>query len=161
MPAADVPVGKDENDNQVVRKVGKLPTFAFTPKSHQDLMLALDLLDVKRAVRIGGFRTYILKNQAVLLEQALLNYALSLLVADGFTAMSAPSLVKQKTMWSTGYFPWGSQDHYRTQDEQILAGTAEVALTAFHAGETLLERDLPIKMVGISPCFRQIGRAHV
>ncbi len=160
VPAADVPVGKDENDNQVVRKVGKLPTFAFTPKSHQDLMLALDLLDVKRAVRIGGFRTYMLKNQAVLLEQALLNYALSLLVADGFTAMSAPSLVKQETMWGTGYFPWGSQDHYRTQDEQILAGTAEVALTAFHAGETLLERDLPIKMVGISPCFRREVGTH-
>jgi seryl-tRNA synthetase len=118
-------------------------------------MLDLDLLDIKRAVNLGGFRTYILKNQAVILEQALLNYALNLLVAQGFTPMTAPVLVKPETMAGTGYFPWGEQDHYYTQDASVLAGTAEVALTAFHAGETLREKDLPVKMVGISPCFRR------
>jgi seryl-tRNA synthetase len=58
-------------------------------------------------------------------------------------------------MWGTGYFPWGSEDHYKTQDGQILAGTAEVALTAYRMGETLNEKDLPIKMCGLSPCFRR------
>lgn len=160
VPAADVPVGKDESGNQVVRQVGELPKFAFTPRPHQELMLSLDLLDIKRAVNIGGFRTYMLKNQAVLLEQALLNYALSLLVAQGFSPMSAPSLVKEEMMWGTGYFPWGQADHYYTQDQQILAGTAEVALTAYHAGEIIAAKDLPIKMVGISPCFRREVGTH-
>lgn len=154
-PAADVPVGPDESGNVVARTVGELPQFGFEPKSHQELMEDLNLLDTKRATEIGGFRSYFLKNDAVLLEQALLNYAMRLLVDEGFTAMTAPILVKPEAMWGTGYFPWGQEDHYKTQDDQILAGTAEVALTAFHQGETLTEKDLPIKMVGISPCFRR------
>lgn len=154
-PAADVPVGPDESGNVVARTVGELPQFGFEPKSHQELMEDLNLLDTKRATEIGGFRSYFLKNEAVLLEQALLNYAMRLLVDEGFTAMTAPILVKPEAMWGTGYFPWGQEDHYKTQDDQILAGTAEVALTAFHQGETLTEKDLPIKMVGISPCFRR------
>lgn len=155
VPAEDVPVGPDESGNEVERQVGKLPTFDFTPKPHHELMENLNLLDTKRAVRIGGFRSYFLRNEAVLLEQALLQYALQKLVAEGFEAMTAPVLVNEETMWGTGYFPWGNEDHYKTQDDQYLAGTAEVALTAFRAGETLTEKDLPVKMVGISPCFRR------
>ncbi len=155
VPADDVPVGPDESGNQVVRQEGTKPNFTFKPKAHGELMEALDLLDTKRAVKIGGFRTYMLKNEAVLLEQALLNYALGLLVKEGFTPMSAPSLVHREAMVGTGYFPWGQQDHYYTQDEQILAGTAEVALTSYYQGETLSYKDLPIKMAGISPCFRR------
>lgn len=155
VPANDVPVGKDESGNVVDRKVGDIPTFEFEPKPHQVLMENLDLLDTTHAVEIGGFRSYFLKNEAVILEQALLQYAMRKLIADGFTAMTAPVLVNEKMMWGTGYFPWGSEDHYKTQDGQILAGTAEVALTAYRAGETLTEADLPIKMVGISPCFRR------
>lgn len=155
VPAQDVPVGKDEAGNQVVRQVGEKKQFDFPVKCHEELMENLDLLDTKRAVRIGGFRSYILKNEAVLLEQALLNYALAILVKEGFTPMSPPVLVKKEAMVGTGYFPWGKQDHYYTQDEQILAGTSEVALTSFYSGETLYEKDLPIKMVGISPCFRR------
>jgi len=160
VPAADVPVGPDESGNQVIRQEGHKPQFAFKPKAHDELMEALDLLDTKRAVKIGGFRTYMLKNQAVLLEQALLNYALKLLVDEGFTPMSAPSLVHREAMVGTGYFPWGQQDHYYTQDEQILAGTAEVALTSYHQGEVLSYKDLPIKMAGISPCFRREVGTH-
>jgi seryl-tRNA synthetase len=155
VPAADVPIGADETSNQVIRQVGAKPKFDFTPKPHHELMVDLDLLDTKRAVRLGGFRTYILKNQALILEQALLNYALQLMIEAGFTPMSAPVLVNQATMIGTGYFPWGEQDHYYTQDQQILAGTAEVALTAYHTGEILTAKQLPIKMVGISPCFRR------
>jgi seryl-tRNA synthetase len=155
VPAADVPIGKDETGNIVERQAGKIREFDFQPKSHQELMEALDLVDTKQAVEIGGFRSYFLKNQAVLLEQALLRYALDLLYQDGFTLMTAPVLVNEKSMWGTGFFPWGKEDHYQTQDEQILAGTAEVAVTSFYAGQTLAEKDLPIKMAGISPCFRR------
>jgi seryl-tRNA synthetase len=118
-------------------------------------MESLDLLDTKRATAIGGFRSYFLKNDAVLLEQALLNFALQMMAKKGFSPMTAPVLVNTDAMWGTGYFPWGQEDHYKTQDEQILAGTSEVALTAYRQGETLAEKDLPIKMVGISPCFRR------
>ncbi len=155
VPAADVPVGKDETGNQVIRQVGEKIKFNFPAKTHEELMEALDLVDVKRAVKIGGFRSYILKNEAVLLEQALLNFALKILVEEGFTPMTVPVLVKKEAMTGTGYFPWGKQDHYYTQDEQILAGTSEVALTSFHSGEVLREKDLPVKMAGISPCFRR------
>lgn len=155
VPAHDVPIGKDESGNVVVRQVGELPKFDFEPKPHQELMETLDMVDTKRAVNIGGFRSYFLKGQAVLLEQALLRYALDLLIKEGFTPMTAPVLVNEEAMWGTGYFPWGQEDHYVTQDNQFLAGTAEVALTAYRQNEVLTEKDLPYKMVGISPCFRR------
>lgn len=154
-PAQDVPVGKDESGNQVVKQVGEPTQFDFEPKPHQELMESLDLLDTKRATKIGGFRSYFLRNQAVLLEQALLQYAMQMMVRQGFTPMTAPILVNAPAMWGTGYFPWGQEDHYKTQDDQILAGTSEVALTSFYMDETLTEAQLPIKIVGISPCFRR------
>lgn len=155
VPAQDVPIGKDESGNVVQREVGEKPKFDFEPKEHYELMENLGLLDTKRAVRVGGFRSYFLKNDALLLEQAVLNYALKLLNEGGFTPMSAPILVNEEVMWGTGYLPWGNEDHYKTQDDQFLAGTAEVALTAYRMGETLNEKELPYKMCGLSPCFRR------
>ncbi len=155
LPADDVPVGQDEAGNQVVRQEGTPPIFDFPVLPHQELMERLDLLDTTQAAQIGGFRSYFLKNEAVLLEQAILNYALKLMITEGFTPMTAPILVNDQVMTGTGYFPWGHDDHYRTQDNSILAGTSEVALTSYWMGETLNEKDLPIKMVGISPCFRR------
>ncbi len=154
-PASDVPIGKNEKDNVVDRQVGSLPKFSFTPKSHEQLMLDLDLLDSKRAVRIAGSRAYFLKNDAVLLERALLNYALDKLIKVGFTPFSVPWMVNKDALWGTGYFPWGIEDHYTTQDNQGLIGTAEVSLTAYRQDELLQESELPYKMVGISPCFRR------
>lgn len=155
VPAADVPVGKDESSNQVVRQEGKVRDFDFTPQTHEEIMKKLDWLDTNRATKIAGFRGYFLKNDALLLEQALLLYALSIMKKHGFTPMSAPVLVNREAMYGTGYFPWGAEDHYYTQDGQILAGTAEVALTSYYGGEILREKDLPIKICGISPCFRR------
>jgi seryl-tRNA synthetase len=155
VPAADVPIGPDESANQVVRKEGTVPEFGFAPKPHHELMENLGMLETKRAVKIGGFRTYFLQNDGYLLEQAILRYAMDMMLKQGFMPLGAPVLVTPEAMSGTGYFPWGKEDHYKTQDNQILAGTAEVALTAYHRDETLNESDLPIKMVGISPCFRR------
>lgn len=155
VPAADVPIGKDESSNQVVRQEGTKRDFAFTPKPHEEIMKNLDWLDTERATKIAGFRGYFLKNEALFLEQALLLYALSIMKKHGFTPMSAPILVNKEAMFGTGYFPWGAEDHYYTQDGQILAGTAEVALTSYYGGELLREKDLPIKICGVSPCFRR------
>ena len=153
--AVDVPIGKDESGNQVVRQVGEKTQFAFEPRDHEQLMLMNDLLDLKRAVRIAGFRAYFLKNQAGMLEQALLQYAFQFLTREGFTPMTVPWMVNKEALWGTGYFPWGVEDHYTTQDNQGLIGTAEVSLTAYRQDEVLNEKDLPYKMVGISPCFRR------
>lgn len=155
VPAKDVPIGKDESGNEVVATVGKIPKFKFTPKPHFELMENLNMLDIKRAVRIAGFRSYFLKNDGLMLEQALLNFALTKLKNEGFEVMSAPVLVQEETLWGTGYFPWGQEDHYKTQDDLFLAGTAEVALTAYYKDEILSEKDLPIKLAGVSPCFRR------
>ena len=154
-PAADVPVGKDESGNEVVKQVGKPGEFNFEVRDHYQLMEMNDLIDTKRAVRIAGFRAYFLKNEAVALEQAILQYALKYLTKEGFTPMTVPWMVNKEALWGTGYFPWGIEDHYTTQDNQGLIGTAEVSLTAYRQDEILNEKDLPYKMVGISPCFRR------
>lgn len=155
-PAADdVPIGSDESGNKEVRRVGELPQFTFQPKSHDELALALDLYDSKRAVRIAGTRAFFLKGDMVLLEQAVLNYALEFMIKQDFTPMAVPWMVNKDALWGTGYFPWGVEDHYTTQDNQGLIGTSEVSITAYYKDETLNENDLPKKFVGISPCFRR------
>lgn len=159
-PAKDVPVGPDETGNVVVRQVGEPRKFEFEPKSHFEIMENLGWLDTKRAVQIAGFRAYFLKGEGLRLEQALLKLALDRLIEAGFEPMSVPVMVNEQAMWGTGYFPWGAEDHYKTQDGQYLTGTAEVALTAYRAGETLSEKDLPYKICGISPCFRREVGSH-
>jgi len=159
-PAEDVPVGKDEAGNVVIQKIGEPKKFDFPAKSHQELMENMGWLDTKRAVKIAGFRAYFLQNEGLLLEQALLRYALRLLVEEGFTPMAVPVMVNPEAMWGTGFLPWGKEDHYQTQDGQYLTGTAEVSLTSYHMGEILNQKDLPIKLCGISPCFRREIGAH-
>lgn len=155
-PAADdTPIGKDESGNLEVKKWGTIPEFSFSVLPHEELAENLDLLDNKRAVRIAGSRSYFTKNDLVLLEYGLLMYALKMMIGEGYTPMTVPWMVNDEAMWGTGYFPWGKEDHYKTQDGQSLIGTAEVSLTAFHKDEILNEKDLPVKMVGISPCYRR------
>jgi len=154
-PASDVPIGADETGNQVIKSWGQIPEFAFQPKTHDQLALDLDLYDPKSAVAIAGSRAYFLKNDLVLLERAVLDFALDKMIQAGFTPMTVPWLVNPEALIGTGYYPWGQEDHYQTQDGQALIGTAEVSLTAYHKDSTLSHKDLPVKMVGISPCFRR------
>lgn len=155
IPATDVPIGASEAENKIIKTVGEIPKLDFKAKSHYQLMQDLNLVDIKTAVDISGFRSYFLKNEALLLEQALLNYTLKFMIDQDFECLSVPSLVKEEALIGTGYFPWGKDDHYYTQDKQILAGTAEVALTSYYSNKTLSKKDLPMKMVGLSPCFRR------
>lgn len=155
-PAADdVPIGEDETGNQVVKTWGEIPEFDFKPKTHEELALNLDWYDSKRGVRIAGSRAFFLKGDLLVLEQALLQYALNKMIQHGFTPMSVPWMVNREALVGTGYFPWGEEDHYRTQDGQGLIGTSEVSLTAYHKEEMLNHKNLPIKICGISPCFRR------
>jgi seryl-tRNA synthetase len=160
VPADDVPIGPDESGNVEVKKVGLPAQFSFTPKDHLDLGLALGIIDVDRGVKIAGFRGYFLKNEGADLEAALIKYALEHMKKQGFDYLTVPWMVKPEYFTGTGYFPWGEEDHYRTQDGKALIGTAEVSLTSYHANEILDEADLPIKLVGVSPCFRREVGSH-
>ena len=154
-PADDVPEGKSDENNVEVRTWGKQPKFKFTPKDYITLMEELDLLDLKRGAKIGGFRQYVIKNEAVLLEQSLLRWSLDYLVKKGFTLFRPTTMVKEFAMIGTGMFPRGKKDTYKVDDDLYLVGTTEVPLMAYHADETLDEKDLPKKYVGISAAFRK------
>jgi seryl-tRNA synthetase len=154
VPADDVPVGSGEEDNVEVRKEGKIKNFKFNIKDHIELGKDLDIIDLDRGSKIAGFRGYFLKNEGALLEQAILKYAYDFMVDQGFTFMSVPWLVNPDFFLGTGYFPWGEEDHYKVEDKALI-GTAEVSLTSYYAGEVLEEKDLPVKLVALSPCFRR------
>jgi len=154
-PASDVPEGKTDKDNVEIRRWGKLPKFNFPVQNHITLMEKLDIVDLKRGAKIGGFRQYVIKNKAVLLEQALLRWSLDCLVKKGFTLFRPTTMVKEFAMIGTGMFPAGREDTYKVDDDLYLIGTTEVPLMAYHANETLDEKDLPKKYVGISAAFRK------
>jgi len=154
IPAEDVPIGEDEGGNVEIRKVGKVRDFDFEPKDHTELGKILDIIDVDRGAKIAGFRGYFLKNEGAILEQAILRYAYDFMIKQGFTFMGVPWMVNPGFFIGTGYFPWGEDDHYKV-DNQALIGTAEVSLTSYYAGEILNEKDLPIKLTALSPCFRR------
>jgi len=156
IPDKSVPIGKDESGNKEIKKWGKIPKFSFAPKDHIALAKVLDLIDFERGVKVGGFRSYFLKNEAAQLELALLFYTFQKLVGKGYTPLLAPSLVREFTLFGNGQFPWGREEVYHLEkDDLYLAGTAEVPVTAYLSDEILNEKDLPQKFVAFSTCFRR------
>ncbi|MEG2348065.1 MAG: serine--tRNA ligase [Clostridia bacterium] len=157
VPIDEVPLGKTDEDNVEIRKVGEIPTFDFKIKDHVDLAESLDLLDIPRGVKIAGSRSYYLKNEAVLLEMALCRYVIDKLITKGFVPMTVPTLVKEAPMYGTSYFPGGRDQAYAvTEDNLYLVGTSEVALVSYNSGETFESCDvLPKKYCGISNCYRR------
>ena len=152
----DVPVGKDDTENKVVRFWGKIPEFKFKYKDHVELGKLHDMIDIPRGVKLAGSRSYVLKNDGALLEQAVLRYTYDKLVSKGYTPMSVPVLVLEEAMYGTGYFPTGREQAYCCEkDELALVGTAEVPLTSYYAKEVLDEKNLPIKFFAQSSCFRR------
>ena len=155
-PREDVPVGETESDNVELRRWGTPPQFDFTPKDHVELGESLDLIDVTRGVKLAGSRSYILKNEGSLLHWAILRLAIDRMTTKGFTPMVVPVLVNEAPMVGTGYFPTGRDQAYHVEkDDAFLVGTAEVSLTSYRCEEILAEADLPLKSVGLSPCFRR------
>lgn len=151
----EVPVGESDADNVEIRKVGEIRKFDFTPKSHYELGEELDLMDFTHAAKIAGSRTYYLKNEAVLLENAICRYVIDKLVKKGFTPMTVPVMVKDIAMRGTGYFPIGKEQAYEIgEDGLYLVGTSEVSLVSYHNGE-VVNLDKPIMYAGYSNCFRR------
>lgn len=152
----DTPEGKDETGNVEVYAKGEIPKFDFKPKDHMTLMQMLDMVDIERAVKIGGARSYFLKGDGVLLEQAVLQYTFKKLIDKGFTPMAVPYIVNPDCLEGTGYFPGGEEDAYHMErDDKWLIGTGEIPLTSYHKDEILTEAELPKTYVTMSACFRR------
>lgn len=156
LPLDDVPVGKDEKDNVVLREVGKKPKFNFEPKNHLELGKSLDLIDFETGAKVSGSNFYYLKNQAVFLELALVNYALDILKEEKFMPVITPELARQKFYTGTGYLPRGHEAQtYEIKDSDLgLIATSEITLAGIHSDEILEENNLPKKYAGFSHCFR-------
>lgn len=154
----EVPVGKDDSENVEVKRWGDVRTFDFPAKDHLTLGQQLGIIDVERGVKLAGSRSYFLIGDGALLHQAVLRLAQDMMVERGFVPMTVPVLVREDAMRGTGYFPLGREQSYAMSNEdppKFLVGTAEVALTAFHMGETLDAKSLPRKTVATSSCFRR------
>ncbi|MDH4128764.1 MAG: serine--tRNA ligase [Spirochaetota bacterium] len=152
----EVPIGESDADNVEIRKWGTPKVFDFKPKSHLELGESLNIIDFPRGVKIAGHKQYFLKNEGTLLEIAVLQYALNFLLNKGFTPYTVPLMVKKEAMTGTGYFPGGEDQAYAIErDNAYLIGTSEVALCSYYKDEILNESDLPVKMLGLSNCFRR------
>lgn len=160
-PAA--PVGEDDKSNLELRR-GKtpLPKFEFDPLDHVALSENLDLIDFEGGARVAGHGFYFLKNEAVLLELALQRYALGLLMSEGFTPMTTPDLATNEVLEGTGYIPRGPETQiYSIENQNLsLVATAEITLGGLLAGQTVDAETLPLKLCGISHCFRTEAGAH-
>ncbi|OHA34740.1 MAG: serine--tRNA ligase [Candidatus Taylorbacteria bacterium RIFCSPLOWO2_01_FULL_45_34b] len=160
VPDVSVPDGLNDEDNKEVKTWGKRADFSFIPKSHIEIMESLDMLDLERGSKVAGFRGYILKNDAVLLNFALWQAALAHFLGKGFSPMMVPSLVRRELLIGSGYLPQGEEDLYKTQDSEYLAGTSEVAMMGYYADEVIPKEKLPSKFLAFSPCFRREAGSH-
>lgn len=162
LPSEYTPVGRDESENKIVRKVGDPVKFDFEPKDHLTLGQNLGIIDFESGSKVSGSQFYFLLNQGVLLEIALIQYAMNLLSQEGFIPVITPDLAKSRFYLGTGYLPKGDEAQtYTINDEDLgLIATAEVALAGKHADEVFSEKELPIKYIGYSHCFRKEAGAY-
>jgi len=156
VPMPEVPLGKGEEDNVEIRRWGEKPEFGFVPKDHVELAESLDIVDIPRAVKFAGSRSYFLKNEGALLEMAICRFVIDMLTAKGFTPMTVPLMVRESAMQGTGYFPLGMDQAYKLpEDDLFLIGTSEVSLVSYHQNEILDADELPKRYAGYSTCFRR------
>ena len=157
----DVPTGKDENSNLEISKAGIIPNFNFKVKSHYELGKALDMLDFDLATKTTGSRFVFIKNKIALLERALSNFMLDKHVNDnGYTEISPPLMASENTMFGTGQLPKFETDQFEVRlddknDRKFLIPTAEVILTNMVKDKILNKKDLPMRLVASTPCFRK------
>lgn len=156
LPLKDVPEGKDESENVVVKKWGVPSNFSFEVKDHIELGKIHDLIDVDRATKVSGARFYYLKNESVLLQFALIQFVFEMLMAEKFIPIIPPVLAKEEILYGMGYLPGSDLEMYKTTlDDLRLAATSEQTIGGYFADEILKEEDLPKRFVGFSSCFRR------
>jgi len=156
IPDPSAPIGKDESDNVPIRYWGEKPAFDFEPLDHYALMQKLDVVDIERAVKIAGARSYALKGDAARLELALMNFAMDRIARKGFTPLIVPAMARDFCFIGSGQFPKGRDQVYAIEGENtFLVGTSEVSITGMYKDEILSYEDLPLTYVGFCPCFRK------
>jgi seryl-tRNA synthetase len=154
LPAADVPLGADEHDNQEVRRYGE-PWAIVAPKDHVDLAEGLGLLDLEAAGRIAGARFALFSGALARLERAIGQFMLDMQTQEhGYTEMSVPLLVRETAMFGTGQLPKFAEESFQTTDGRWLIPTAEVSLTNSVRERILDEAELPLRLTALTPCFR-------
>ncbi len=157
IPLEDVPIGKDEKDNLVLKNVGTRPKFSFKPKDYLEIAEKLDTIDIERAAKVAGSRFGYLKGGVALLEFALVQLALDVLTREGFIPVVPPVMIKPEMAAGMGYLEQTGDEeaYFLEKDKLYLIGTAEQAIGAMHSGEILDEKELPKRYVGFSTCFRR------
>lgn len=153
----DAPVGKLDTENLEVKKVGTPRKFDFEPKDHVQIAEELDLLDFDRGTKVSGPKFYYLKNDAVFLEQALIQYALNTLRKHGFELFITPDVAREEVLKGIGFNPRGNESNVYAIEEEgtCLVATAEITLGGYHSGEILDKAKLPLLYGGLSHCFRR------
>lgn len=152
----DAPVGRTEDESRELRRVGAPRAFDFKPRDHVEIGKALDLIDFEAGGKVAGHGFYFLKNDAVLLDLALQQFALTTLVKHGFIPILTPDLARTSILEGVGFNPRGAETQvYSVENSDLcLIGTSEITLGGMHADEVFAEADLPRKYVGLSHCFR-------
>jgi seryl-tRNA synthetase len=175
VPSPDTPIGSDDSANPEKYRWGDIPKFDFTPKNHIEIGKYLDILDLEKGAKVGGYRGYYLKNEGSLLVMAAMMYALHKMFEKGYKPIIPPTLVNSFVLFGSGYFKGldyngevdeiyqvGTSDKESdgtiSKDRKFLVGTAEPSLLAYFSDEVLKEEELPIRVCGYSQCYRsEIG----
>jgi seryl-tRNA synthetase len=156
LPDPEAPEGMTEEDAVVLREEGERPSFDFEPRDHLDMGTTLGLIDMEAGARVSGSRFAYLKGDLVLLELALIRFAIDLVRGEGHEPVVPPVLVREEALVGTGFLPGDRDQIYEVpKDELFLVGTSEVPLAALHADEILDAEGLPIRYAGLSSCFRR------
>ena len=156
LPDPDAPDGVSEEDAVVLREVGERPSFDFEPRDHLEIGTELGLIEMEAAARLSGSRFAYLKGDLVLLELALVRFALDVVRGEGHEPVVPPVLVREEALYGTGFLPGDRDQIYEIpKDELFLVGTSEVSLAALHADQILDAEQLPLRYAGFSTCFRR------
>ena len=153
----DAPVGKEDKDSLAVKFWGEPTKFSFQPKDHVQLGEALDILDFDNGAKVAGQKFYYIKNKGVILQMALERYAMDIVLKHGFTPFITPDIAKEEILNGIGFNPRGAESNIYTIEGTgtCLVGTAEITLGGYYSGEIIPKEKLPIKMTGLSHCFRR------
>ena len=158
----DTPIGKDDTENVELRRVGEIPDFGFTPKDHVELGESLGIIDFEAGTKVAGSKFYFLRGDAVLLELGLVRYALDKLIEHGYEPAITPDLARDEALIGTGFMPRGPETQiYSVEGNDLsLIATAEIPLAGSLTGEILEGESLPIRLAGLSHCFRTEAGSH-
>lgn len=157
IPFAEVPIGKDESENTAIKTVGKKPSFSFPIKDHLQLGEDLGIINTQKAAEVSGARFFYLINEGARLERALIHYAFDVLEKEGFTPVIPPVMIRPEVYERMGRLTKDQQEerYYLQNDDIYLVGSAEHTLGPLYMDEMISPKNLPIRMVGFSTCFRR------